>query len=197
MPTPKVGGIIGFAVKKLSCIGCKAPLTDGEYTTCSQCRHKEPELYQTQLSTVRSLESQFSRAWTQCQVCQGSLHQTVLCTSRDCPIFYMRKKVQKDLGDAQEMLQRFDLSWWNVQLAFIFKIDEIHFWLFGSLKRMSEQQYNIHIKFSHTCRVLKVIGNGIGVFYLSDKVVNFLRVVVLGWFWVKIQSIEEEKGRLE
>lgn len=111
MPTPKVGGIIGFAVKKLSCIGCKAPLTDGEYTTCSQCRHKEPELYQTQLSTVRSLESQFSRAWTQCQVCQGSLHQTVLCTSRDCPIFYMRKKVQKDLGDAQEMLQRFDLSW--------------------------------------------------------------------------------------
>jgi hypothetical protein len=26
--------------------------------------------------------------WSQCQRCQGSLHQDVLCTSRDCPIFY-------------------------------------------------------------------------------------------------------------
>lgn len=32
--------------------------------------------------------------WTQCQRCQGSLHQDVLCTSRDCPIFYRRKKVR-------------------------------------------------------------------------------------------------------
>ena len=40
--------------------------------------------------------------------CQGSLHQEVLCTSRDCPIFYRRKKVQKDLNEAQELLERFD-----------------------------------------------------------------------------------------
>jgi hypothetical protein len=41
--------------------------------------------------------------------CQGSLHQEVLCTSRDCPIFYRRKKVQKDLNEAQEALERFAL----------------------------------------------------------------------------------------
>ena len=48
------------------------------------------------------------QVWTQCQRCQGSLHQEVLCTSRDCPIFYRRKKVQKDLQEAQDALARFE-----------------------------------------------------------------------------------------
>jgi DNA polymerase delta subunit 1 len=30
-----------------------------------------------------------------------------LCSNRDCPIFYKRKKVQKDLADAQDALDRF------------------------------------------------------------------------------------------
>jgi DNA polymerase delta subunit 1 len=46
--------------------------------------------------------------WTQCQRCQGSLSQDVLCTSRDCPIFYRRKKVQKDLNEADAKVRRFD-----------------------------------------------------------------------------------------
>ena len=43
------------------------------------------------------MQQHFSRLWTQCQRCQGSLHQEVLCTSRDCPIFYRRRKAHKDL----------------------------------------------------------------------------------------------------
>jgi len=109
--TPKKGGIVNFAVKKLSCIRCKQPLEQGQSTTCSQCRTYDADVFQNQLKTVSELEKQFSKVWTQCQVCQGSLHQPVLCTSRDCPIFYMRKKIQKDLKDAQEMLERFDISW--------------------------------------------------------------------------------------
>uniref|UniRef100_A0A4W5LT21 DNA polymerase n=1 Tax=Hucho hucho TaxID=62062 RepID=A0A4W5LT21_9TELE len=54
-----------------------------------------------------TLEERFSRLWTQCQRCQGSLHEDVLCTSRDCPIFYMRKKVQKDLDDQEKLVSRF------------------------------------------------------------------------------------------
>ena len=34
----------------------------------------------------------------------------VPCISRDCPIFYMRKKVQKELKDATAMLDRLVLS---------------------------------------------------------------------------------------
>jgi DNA polymerase delta subunit 1 len=86
------------------------------------------ELYQKQISTTSALQVRFSRLWTQCQRCQGSLHQVcgilcsdlagsffpkdVLCTSKDCPIFYMRKKAQKDVEDANSVLERFDSDVW-------------------------------------------------------------------------------------
>uniref|UniRef100_A0A0A9FFK0 C4-type zinc-finger of DNA polymerase delta domain-containing protein n=1 Tax=Arundo donax TaxID=35708 RepID=A0A0A9FFK0_ARUDO len=50
----------------------------------------------------------FGRLWTQCQEWQGSLHQDVLCTSRDCPIFYRRRKAQKDMAEARLQLDRWD-----------------------------------------------------------------------------------------
>ena len=68
---------------------------------------QEVEVYAKSLATVNELEQSFPALWTQCQRCQGSLHQDVLCSSRDCPIFYRRKKVQKDLGEAHSLLQRF------------------------------------------------------------------------------------------
>ncbi|EFP79133.2 DNA polymerase delta subunit 1 [Puccinia graminis f. sp. tritici CRL 75-36-700-3] len=40
--------------------------------------------------------------------CQGSLHQEVICTASDCPIFYMRTKSRKDVEDSYAVLQRFD-----------------------------------------------------------------------------------------
>ena len=33
---------------------------------------------------MRELEDKFGRLWTQCQRCQGSVINDVLCTSRDC-----------------------------------------------------------------------------------------------------------------
>ena len=56
---------------------------------------------------VREAEESFSRLWTECQRCQGSMHNDVLCSNCDCPIFYKRKKVQKDLADVQDALDRF------------------------------------------------------------------------------------------
>jgi len=110
-PTPTVGGIMGYTVKQETCAGCRVPLRGGDKTLCKQCRPKAGELYYRQLAAVTDLENKFGRAWTQCQRCSGSLHQPVLCTNRDCPIFYMRTKVQKDLTDAQNLLARFDLDW--------------------------------------------------------------------------------------
>ncbi|KAL1921871.1 uncharacterized protein VTP21DRAFT_10513 [Calcarisporiella thermophila] len=109
--TPTVGGLMRFAVKTLTCMGCKTPLPKGEKAVCKYCKPRIDELYQKQLSTVNDLEVRFSRLWTQCQRCQGSLNQDVICTSKDCPIFYMRKKAQKDLKDATNNLERFDYEW--------------------------------------------------------------------------------------
>uniref|UniRef100_A0AAR2J5N0 DNA polymerase n=1 Tax=Pygocentrus nattereri TaxID=42514 RepID=A0AAR2J5N0_PYGNA len=104
--TSKVGGLMAFAQKRSTCIGCRAVLkTDA--AVCDFCKKKESELYQKEIAHLSALEEKFSRLWTQCQRCQGSLHEDVLCTSRDCPIFYMRKKVQKDLSDQEKLVSRF------------------------------------------------------------------------------------------
>ncbi|KAF6734513.1 DNA polymerase delta catalytic subunit [Oryzias melastigma] len=104
--TSKIGGLMAFAQKRSTCIGCKAVLrTDA--AVCDFCKKKESELYQKEIFHLNTLEERFSRLWTQCQRCQGSLHEDVLCTSRDCPIFYMRKKVQKDLDDQSKLVSRF------------------------------------------------------------------------------------------
>ncbi|MEE6482709.1 hypothetical protein FKM82_013321 [Ascaphus truei] len=109
--TSKVGGLMAFAKKRSTCIGCKAMLNhDG--AVCNYCKQRESELYQKEISHLGCLEEKFSRLWTQCQRCQGSLHEDVLCTSRDCPIFYMRKKVQKDLDDQEKLVQRFGPPEW-------------------------------------------------------------------------------------
>ncbi|KAJ7521254.1 hypothetical protein O6H91_19G043900 [Diphasiastrum complanatum] len=104
--TPSNSGIMKFAKKQLSCIGCKTPISDESQTLCGHCNGREAELYQKTVVNVRELEQLFGRLWTQCQRCQGSLHQDVLCTSRDCPIFYRRKKAQKDLAEAEVQLDR-------------------------------------------------------------------------------------------
>uniref|UniRef100_A0A3B1JRC5 DNA polymerase n=1 Tax=Astyanax mexicanus TaxID=7994 RepID=A0A3B1JRC5_ASTMX len=104
--TSRVGGLMAFAQKRSTCIGCRAVLkTDA--AVCDFCKKKESELYQKEIAHLSALEEKFSRLWTQCQRCQGSLHEDVLCTSRDCPIFYMRKKVQKDLDDQGKLVSRF------------------------------------------------------------------------------------------
>ncbi|GLE05294.1 hypothetical protein PINS_up014307 [Pythium insidiosum] len=105
------GGMMNFAVKKSKCLGCKAPL-NGSGALCRSCKENEAEVYTKQLDSVSELEQLFARLWTQCQNCQGSLHQDVLCSSRDCPIFYKRIKVQKDLGEAQTALERFHSVDW-------------------------------------------------------------------------------------
>jgi DNA polymerase delta subunit 1 len=38
---------------------------------------------------------------------KGSLHQPVICGSRDCPIFYRRSKARVDMEDAQAKVDRF------------------------------------------------------------------------------------------
>jgi DNA polymerase delta subunit 1 len=107
-PTAKAGGIMMFAVKKFKCMGCKAPMAENQ-PLCVNCKSKETEIYLQKLHDVNSHQEIYSKMWTECQRCQGSYHQEVICSNRDCPIFYKRKKVQIDLQAAQDALDRF--SW--------------------------------------------------------------------------------------
>merc|ERR1719369_476302 len=107
MVTSKVGAMAAFTKKKMTCIGCKVPLEVETDAVCRHCKVKEGEIYQKQIANIASMEERFSRLWTECQRCQGSLHEEVLCTSRDCPIFYLRKKIQIDLTEQDKVIQRF------------------------------------------------------------------------------------------
>jgi DNA polymerase delta subunit 1 len=115
--TSTLGAMSKFAVKLESCYGCKAALKKEDIAVtgglvCRHCQPRLPDYYLHQLDTVNNLEERFGRLWTQCQRCQGSLHQDILCTSRDCPIFYMRKKAQKDVDEASKTLEKFNTINW-------------------------------------------------------------------------------------
>ena len=107
----RTGGLMAFAKVRASCMGCKASLKKHEKNLCVICKKDESKLYQKEMGKLTKLEDKFSRLWSQCQRCQGSLHQDVLCTSSDCPIYYMRKKVQKDLKDQDVVLGKFGVAW--------------------------------------------------------------------------------------
>ncbi|KAJ3279341.1 DNA-directed DNA polymerase delta [Rhizoclosmatium sp. JEL0117] len=104
-------GLMKFAVRTATCLGCRTPLPKDETAVCINCRPKMVDLYQKHLNNMTELEEKYSRLWTQCQKCQGLLHQDVICSTQDCPIFYMHKKVQKDLNDASKTMDRFAYEW--------------------------------------------------------------------------------------
>jgi DNA polymerase delta subunit 1 len=110
-PTGKAGGIMNFAVKKETCMGCKTLISEKEKIPgtplCINCQGKESEVYIAKLEEVNHHQRIYNSLWTECQRCQGSFHSEVICTNRDCPIFYKRKKVQIDLQAAQGSLDRF------------------------------------------------------------------------------------------
>ncbi|CAG9858096.1 unnamed protein product [Phyllotreta striolata] len=109
MVTSKVGALSAFTKKKEACIGCKSVLTKGyeQEAVCAYCKPKEAAIYQQELSHHKMLENRFSALFTECQRCQGSLYEEILCTSRDCPIFYIRKKVQMELETTRAKIGRF------------------------------------------------------------------------------------------
>lgn len=115
MAAPRTGGLMRFATISEVCKSCKTPLkSDNHGAICPNCvrEGKAPALYGAALLQMNYLENKFSRLWTECQRCSGSLHQEVLCSNKDCSIFYMRKKAQKDVGIQASDLKKWDDTVW-------------------------------------------------------------------------------------
>lgn len=71
--------------------------------------------YCAQLNLTAAFEMSYAKLWVRCQRCQGSLHsvgessyrhlswlirdttQDVICSNKDCPIFYQRIKARVSL----------------------------------------------------------------------------------------------------
>ncbi|KAK8805699.1 hypothetical protein WA158_002355 [Blastocystis sp. Blastoise] len=99
-------GIGLFISTKTRCVGCKQPLETG--IICNNCMKDGKKYYTQTILRYECLEEQFTELWTTCQRCQGSLHQKVICGNRDCPIFFQREKIRKELKETQEKVIKFD-----------------------------------------------------------------------------------------
>lgn len=80
--TSQVGALAAFTRKKETCLGCKAVLPSDreDKAVCKHCESQEAELFHNELQAQQKLEEKFSRLWAECQRCQGSLHQEVICS---------------------------------------------------------------------------------------------------------------------
>jgi DNA polymerase delta subunit 1 len=78
--TSKVGALAAFTKRSATCIGCKTVLKRENEAVCDYCRNKEPILYMRETKKLAELEEKFARLWVECQRCQDSLHEDVLCT---------------------------------------------------------------------------------------------------------------------
>lgn len=87
-------------------MNCKTGINKG--ALCNKCMENAQKLYLERRLEANYYERLYSDLWNQCQRCQGSYHQEVICQNYDCPIFFKRLKTRKDLKELDEKLQRFD-----------------------------------------------------------------------------------------
>ena len=98
-------GIGRFVSKQNTCLKCKCPLKSG--AVCQNCKQYESQYYVQTAMQVELQERQYCELWTTCQRCQNSLHQEIICGNKDCPIYYQREKIKKDLETSMAKLKRF------------------------------------------------------------------------------------------
>ncbi len=103
----QMGGFANFVKVKQQCFGCPTAVSKGE-ALCPNCKPKERQIYIERQIELNRTQKIYSDLWVQCQRCQESLHNDVICQNRDCVIFYKRVKSRKDLEEAQKVVDRFD-----------------------------------------------------------------------------------------
>merc|ERR1712087_47690 len=111
-PSSKSGALSKFVTTSLKCLGCRVVIKSG--SLCTHCRDEQSAtIIMNRMQELREKEEEYNRLWTQCQRCQGSLLEPVICANRDCDIFYRRAKARKDVQQVQENMRRLtlDISW--------------------------------------------------------------------------------------
>jgi DNA polymerase delta subunit 1 len=97
------------------CVGCGSQLPldtdEAKGLICPQCEPQRIDhLFATQ-KEQRRVQLEYSRIWTNCQSCQGSMHREVLCQATDCPVFYKRIALCKEMDKVQGRVKALSLDW--------------------------------------------------------------------------------------
>lgn len=100
--TPLKGPMNAFVKTAETCVGCRS----AGRIICDRCTRDFYVYLQRLQLEVEERKERLNNCWVECQRCQGSIHSEVLCVNRDCPIFYMRTKVKKELVPLAARLNR-------------------------------------------------------------------------------------------
>ncbi|GBE60528.1 DNA polymerase delta catalytic subunit [Babesia ovata] len=99
-----------FMKKVERCLGCKSVIKVPPF--CDHCsKTKQQQVMLQKLEERRQKEADYFDLWSQCQRCQGSLHNEVICDNRDCPIFYKRVRTGKVLTALENTFQTLHLEY--------------------------------------------------------------------------------------
>jgi DNA polymerase delta subunit 1 len=98
-----------FVTQKKTCLACKKEVKSGT-AVCKDCGSKRKRILIERQLELNSAQSRCADLWVNCQRCQGSLHEEVLCQNKDCPIYYRRAKALKDVEDAEQIIKRFSIN---------------------------------------------------------------------------------------
>jgi DNA polymerase delta subunit 1 len=102
-------GLGSFVRTVEACPGCRVPLSgEGNGVVCVRCSSRVDELFGDVTAKVAQAEHRFARLWSECQTCTSEHSSEVLCAASDCPIFYARRKVRKDLEAAYRDMRKWD-----------------------------------------------------------------------------------------
>ena len=108
------GPLSKFIQRATVCLECKS----GDKIICNKClkSREDNQVYlKHYFKNLRSLNESrdiYSKCWTECQRCQGSVMNEVLCVNTDCSIFFLRKKAQKDSEEFKKVeIKLRDLQW--------------------------------------------------------------------------------------
>lgn len=92
-----------------ACLGCKRT---GFGILCKSCLPMFTKHYNRVMREYNEKTHKYHLCWSECQRCMGSVMNEVICVNRDCPIFYTRTKIKKELEPLQEKVNKLmDLSW--------------------------------------------------------------------------------------
>ena len=105
-------GIGKFMKSAKTCLNCRLEIKDRSWTkaVCENCDGQESTAYIKKMIELKSSEVEFSRYWAECQRCDGSLFNEVKCTNSDCPIFFKRQKMRKDVQNNWNQLEKFSIN---------------------------------------------------------------------------------------
>lgn len=102
------GPLNAFVKSVEECVGCGKR----GCIICTSCRPEFGQHYTKAAEKFNEKAKEFNECWVECQQCQGSVINEVLCVNRICPIWYKRMKIKKEIGPLHSRLQRLrELSW--------------------------------------------------------------------------------------